>query len=53
LSLQAAERLGLIVTGIQAATRPQVVTSSVAILKAAGLVKTDAGSVAETAEQGG
>jgi hypothetical protein len=33
LSLRAAERLGLIVTGIQPATVPQVAMSSIAILK--------------------
>ena len=51
LSLRAAERLGLIITGAQPATAPQVVMSGIAILKAAGLVgKDDRGVTAETAE---
>jgi hypothetical protein len=48
---RAAERLALIAYGFQPATVPQVVTSSVAILKGAGVV--NAGGTAETAEQGG
>jgi hypothetical protein len=51
LALRAAERLGLIVTGIQPATVPQVVMSSITILKGAGLVgKGDAGVTVETTE---
>jgi hypothetical protein len=51
LSLRAAERLGLIVTGIQPATVPQVAMSSITILKGAGVVgKGDAGITAETTE---
>ena len=51
LSLRAAERLGLIVTGIQPATVPQVAMSSITILKGAGVVgKGDAGITAETIE---
>ena len=51
LSLRAAERLGLIVTGIQPATVPQVAMSSITILKGAGVVgKCDAGITAETTE---
>jgi hypothetical protein len=53
LSPLAAERLGLVLTGIQAATVPQVVTAAVAILKGAAVVKTNAAGVAETAELGG
>jgi hypothetical protein len=53
LSPLAAERLGLVLTGIQAGTVPQTVTAAVAILKAAGLVKTDVGGTAATAELGG
>jgi len=49
LSLRAAERLGLIVTGIQPGTVPQVTMASIAILKGAGVVaKGDAGVTAET-----
>jgi hypothetical protein len=49
LALRAAERLGLIVTGIQPATVPQVVMSSITILKGSGLVgKGDPGVSAET-----
>ena len=51
LSVRAAERLGLIVTGIQPATVPQVAMSSITILKGAGVVgKGDAGITAETTE---
>jgi hypothetical protein len=52
LALTAAERLGLIVTGAQPGTVPQVVMSSITILKGAGVVgKGDAGIVAaETTE---
>lgn len=51
LSLRAAQRLGLIVTGIQPGTVPQVVMSSITILKGAGVVgKGDAGITAETTE---
>jgi hypothetical protein len=51
LSVRAAERLGLIITGIQPATAPQVVMSSITILKGAGVVgKGDAGVTAETTE---
>ena len=51
LSLRAAERLGLIVTGIQPATVPQVAMSSITVLKGAGVVgKGDAGITAETTE---
>jgi len=51
LSLRAAERLALIITGIQPPTAPQVVMSSITILKAAGAVaKGDAGVTAETTD---
>jgi hypothetical protein len=51
LSLRAMERLGLIVTGAQPATPPQVVMASIAVLKAAGLVDKHAvGVTAETTE---
>ena len=51
LSVRAAERLGLIITGAQPATAPQTVMSSIAVLKAAGLVgKDDRGVTAETTE---
>jgi hypothetical protein len=51
LSVRAAERLGLIVTGIQPTTVPQVAMSSITILKGAGVVgKGDAGLTAETTE---
>jgi hypothetical protein len=53
LSLRAMERLGLIVTGAQPATPPQVVMASISILKAAGLVdRHAAGVTAETTEAG-
>ena len=43
--------VGLIVTGIQPATVPQVAISSITILKGAGVVgKGDAGITAETTE---
>jgi hypothetical protein len=49
LSKCAAQRLGLIVVGLQAATVPQIVMSSMTILKGAGVVGTaDAGGTAET-----
>jgi hypothetical protein len=51
LSLRATERLGLIVTGIQPATVPQVTMASITILKGAGVAgKGDAGVTAEVAE---
>jgi hypothetical protein len=51
LAPRAAERLGLIVTGIQPATVPQVTMASITILKGAGVVgKGDAGITAETTE---
>jgi hypothetical protein len=51
LSLRAAERLGLIVTGIQPGTVPQVTMASITILKGAGVVGNgDAGITAETTE---
>jgi hypothetical protein len=51
LSLRAAERLGLIVTGIQPGSVPQVNMASITILKGAGVVaKGDAGVTAETTE---
>jgi hypothetical protein len=51
LSLGAMERLGLIVTGLQPATPPQVTMAFIAVLKAAGLVdKHAAGVSAETTE---
>lgn len=50
-SPRAAERLALIVFGLQPATPPQVVMSSIAILKGGGLVdKHAAGITAETTE---
>jgi hypothetical protein len=50
LSLRAVERLGLIIAGQQPATPPQVMMSSIAVLKGAEVVgKGDAG-VAETME---
>jgi hypothetical protein len=50
LALPAAERLGLVITGIQPGTVPQVVMASITILKGAGIVgKSDAGITAETA----
>jgi hypothetical protein len=48
LSLRAAQRLGLIITGAQQGTVPQIVMASIAILKGAGIMKGDAGIVAET-----
>jgi hypothetical protein len=50
LALRAAERLGLIIFGIQAATPPQVVMSSITVMKAAGMTgdRLDAGVTAET-----
>jgi hypothetical protein len=51
LSVRAAERLGLIVTGSQPATVPQVTLAAVTVLKGAGLVgKGDAGFTAEATE---
>jgi hypothetical protein len=51
LSLRATERLGLIVTGTQPATVPQVTMASITILKGAGVAgKGDAGVTAEVAE---
>lgn len=51
LAATAAERLGLVVTGIQPTTVPQVVTASVATLKGADVLeKGDAGVAAETTE---
>jgi hypothetical protein len=51
LSLRAVERLGLIIAGHQSATPPQVVMSSIAVLKGAEVVeKGDAGITAETTE---
>lgn len=50
LSLRAVERLGLIITGGQSATPPQVVMASIAILKGARVVKDDAGATAEITE---
>jgi hypothetical protein len=51
LSLRAAERLGLVVTGIQPGTVPQVVMSSITLLKGAGVVgKDEAGVAAEATE---
>jgi hypothetical protein len=48
LSRRAAERLGLIVVGLQAASVAQIVLSSVTILKGAGALGTgDAGVTAE------
>jgi hypothetical protein len=50
-SPRAAERLALIVYGLQPATPPQVVMSSIAVLKGGGVVdKHDAGVTAETTE---
>ncbi|HEY2526702.1 MAG TPA: hypothetical protein VGJ20_01950 [Xanthobacteraceae bacterium] len=49
LAASAAERLGLIVTGIQPATVPQVTMASITVLKA-GVVKGDAGATAELTE---
>ena len=50
----AAERLGLIITGRQPATPPQIVMASITVLKAAGLVdKHAAGITAEAGEYGG
>ena len=51
LSLLAAERLGLIITGIQPATAPQVTMASIAILKGASIMKGDAGILGETATE--
>ena len=51
LSVRAAERLGLIVTGIQPGTVPQVAMASITILKGAGVVgKGDGGVTAEATE---
>jgi hypothetical protein len=51
LALPAVERLALVVTGSQPATVPQVVMSSITILKGAGVVgKGDAGVTAEATE---
>jgi hypothetical protein len=51
LALTAAERLGLVVSGIQPGTVPQVVMSSITILKGAGVIsKSDVGVTAETTE---
>jgi hypothetical protein len=51
LALRAVERLGLIITGIQAATPPPVVMSSITVLKGANVIsKGDVGVTAETTE---
>ena len=51
LALRAMERLGLVITGFQPATAPQVVTASVAVLEDNGLTdKHAAGVTAEAAE---
>jgi hypothetical protein len=49
LALRAVERLALVVTGSQPATVPQVVMSSITILKGAGVVG-NAGVTAEATE---
>ncbi len=51
LALRAVERLGLIITGIHAATPPPVVMSSITLLKGANVIsKGDVGVTAETTE---
>jgi hypothetical protein len=49
--LRAAERLGLLVTGIQQTTTPQVNMPSIVILKAAGVVRGDGGINSEAATE--
>jgi hypothetical protein len=51
LSLRAIERLGLVITGLQQATVPQVVMASIAVSKGARVVAgDDAGITVEAAE---
>jgi hypothetical protein len=51
LSLRAIERLGLVITGLQQATVPQVVMASIAVSKGARVVGgDDAGIAVEAAE---
>jgi hypothetical protein len=48
LSLVGVQRLGVILTGAQPGTVPQIVMSAIAVLKGAGIMKGEAGIVAET-----